>query len=67
MLDNHHKVSVKYIHLDNAGENQALEREADKAGFGITFEYKAPGTPQQKGVVERALPTLLGRGRAMMN
>ena len=35
--------------------------------MGIKFEYTAPGTPQQKGVVERAFVTLIGRGRAMMN
>lgn len=35
--------------------------------MGITFEYTAPGTPQQNGVVERAFATLMGRARAMMN
>ena len=35
-LLNCHKIKVKNIHLDNAGENQTLETEADKAGYGIT-------------------------------
>ena len=58
---NCHKIKVKNIHLDNAGENQALEKEADKVGYGITFEYTAPGTPHQNGVVESTFPTLLSR------
>ena len=33
----------------------------------IIFEYTAPGTPQQNGVVERAFVTVMGRARAMMN
>ena len=33
----------------------------------IIFEYTAPGTPQQNGVVERAFATVMGRDRAMMN
>ena len=35
--------------------------------LGIIFEYTAPGTPQQNGVVERAFVTVMGRARAMMN
>ena len=35
--------------------------------MGIIFEYTAPGTPQQNGVVERAFVTVMGRERAMMN
>ena len=35
--------------------------------MGIIFEYTAPGTPQQNGVVERAFVTVMGRARAMMN
>ena len=31
------------------------------------FEYTAPGTPQQDGVVERAFVIFMGRVRAMMN
>ena len=58
---------VKYVRLDNAGENTAFEEGCKKEGFGITFEYSAPGTPQQNGVVERAFATLYGRVRAMMN
>ena len=35
--------------------------------MGISFEYTAPGTPQQNGVVERAFVTVMGSTRAMMN
>ena len=31
------------------------------------FEYTAPGTPQQNGVVERAFATMLVKTRAIMN
>ena len=58
---------MKIIRCDNAGENQVLERESDKNELGIIFEYTAPGTPQQNGVVERAFVTVMGRARAMMN
>ena len=50
-----HEIQVKIIRSDNAGENKVLERESDKNGLGIIFEYTAPGTPQQNGVVERHL------------
>ena len=62
-----HEIQVKIIRCDNAGENKVLERESDKNELGIIFEYTAPGTPQQNGVVERAFATVMGRARAMMN
>ncbi len=59
---------VRFVRLDNAGENKGFVDKARKNGFGdIRFEYTAPGTPKQNGVVERAFPTLLGRVRSMMN
>ena len=42
-----HKIQVKIIWCDNAGENKVLERESDKNELGIIFEYTAPGTPQK--------------------
>ena len=62
-----HKIQVKIFRCDNAGVNKVLERESDKIELGIIFEYTAPGTPQQNGVVERAFVTAMGRARAMMN
>ena len=56
---------MKTISCDNAGENKVLERESDKNELGIMFEYTAPGTPQQNGVVERAFVTVMGRPRTM--
>ena len=44
-----------------------LARHCDENEMGIKFEYTAPGTLQQNGVVERAFVTLIGRGRAMIN
>ena len=35
--------------------------------MGISFEYTAPQTPQQNGIVERLFATLSGKTRAMMN
>ena len=58
---------VKYIRCDNAGENQALERECVEKVLGIVFKYTAPDTPQQNGVVEKAFATMLGKMRAIMN
>ena len=57
---------IKYIRLDNSGENRSFQKECDKQNLGIIFEFTAPGTPQQNSVVERKIPTLMGRSRAMM-
>ena len=62
-----HKIEVMIIRCDNAGENKVLERVPDKKELGIIFEYSAPGTPHQNGVVERAFVTVMRRERAMMN
>ena len=59
-------INVKSIRLDNSGENRSLEKECEKQNLGIIFEFTAPGTPQQNSVVERKIPTLMGRSRAMM-
>ena len=59
-------IDIKYIRLDNSGENRSLQKECDKQNLGIIFEFSAPGTPQQNAVVERKIPTLMGRSRAMM-
>ena len=34
--------------------------------MGNTFEFTAPGTPQQNSVAERRIPTLMRRARAML-
>ena len=66
LLERHFGKGVKYIRCDNSGENKALQKECEKAGLGISFEYTAPGTPQQNGRVERKFATFWGRMRAMM-
>lgn len=64
-LKTKHKISVKTIRADNAGENKKLEDALLKAGHGVTFEYTAANTPQQNGAVERGFATLYGRVRSM--
>ena len=56
---------VSYIRLDNAGENKTLSNEAKQ--LGINVEFVAPNTPQQNGVAERAIATVVSRSRAMMS
>ena len=61
-----HNIEIKRIRLDNSAENRSLQKVCDKANLGITFEFTAPGTPQQNSVAERRIPTLMGRARAML-
>ena len=66
ILSKKHHIEIKKIRLDNSGENRSLQKECDKANLGITFEFTAPGKPQQNSVAERRIPTLMGRARAML-
>ena len=59
-------IDIKYIRLDNSGENKGLKDECEKLNLGLIFESTARGTPPQNSVVERKTPTLMGRSRAMM-
>ena len=59
-------IDIKYIRLDNSGENKGLKDECEKQNLGIIFEFTAPGTPQQNSVVEMKITTLMGKSRAMM-
>ena len=66
IMSKKYNIEIKRIRLDNNGENRSLQKEYDKANLGITFEFTAPGTPQQNSVAERRIPTLMGRARAML-
>ena len=56
-----HKVNIKYLRCDNAGENKRFEEEVQKLNYAIKFEYTSANTPQQNGVAERIFATLYGR------
>ena len=50
-------IDIKYIRLDNSGENKSLQKECDKQNLGIIFEFTAPGTPSKTQLLkEKYLP-----------
>jgi transposase InsO family protein len=59
--------TVKYIRCDNAGENVALQKACEAEGFGITFEFTSPSSPQFNGRVERRFPTHYNSIRSSLN
>ena len=59
-------IVVKNVRFDNSGENRSLQKECERQNLGIIFEFTTPGSPQQNSVVERKIPTLMDRSRAMM-
>ena len=61
------KKNVKFLRLDDAGENFALEKACKQQQLGVTFEFSGPRTPQRNGKVERKFQTLYGKIRAMFN
>ena len=58
---------VKFVCMDNAGENEILQTMIKNKYLGIKIERTTPGTPQQNGVIERAFATLWVRVRSMLN
>ena len=59
-------IEIKRIRLDNSGENKSLQKECNKENLRVIFEFTAPGTPHKNSVAERRIPTLMGRGGAML-
>jgi hypothetical protein len=49
------KKTVKFLRLDDAGENDALEKACKPQQLGVIFELSGPRTPQRNGKVERKL------------
>ena len=58
---------VRIIRCNNAGKNLKFHELSEMEGLNLTFEFTAPGTPQQNGLVERMFATLTGRVHSMMN
>ena len=58
---------LRYSSVDNAAENEKFEKKIIKLGIDTRFEFSAPDTPQQNGVVERAFAMLYDRVQAMLN
>jgi hypothetical protein len=53
--------NVKFLLLDDAGKNFALEKICKKQNVDVKFEISGPRTPQRNGKVERKFRTLYGR------
>ena len=45
--------NVKFLRVDDAGENFALEKQCKRQNLNVKFEYTGPRTPQRNGKVER--------------
>ena len=54
-------IKVKIFRCDNTAENKNVKEKIIELGMDAHFEFSAPGTPQQNGVVKRAFATLYGR------
>ena len=56
-------VHVQYLRCDNAVVNKIAEKMCMENQLGVRFEYTAPHTPQQNGVVEQKFAALWGHMR----
>ncbi len=63
------KKPVKFVRMDNSGENKKFVEKAESAEWKhvCTWEFTARSTPQENGMIEVGLATIAGRGRAMCN
>mmetsp|Transcript_18815 Transcript_18815/g.23344 ORF Transcript_18815/g.23344 Transcript_18815/m.23344 type:complete len:1201 (+) Transcript_18815:436-4038(+) len=62
-------INVKFIRLDNAGENKLLQQRSESTDWklDVKFEYTARNTPQQNHYAELGFAVLANRGRALMH
>jgi hypothetical protein len=60
-------MEIKFLHMDNAGENPLLEARCKSKDwqFGIEFEYTARATHQHNQMAELGFATLGNNGRAL--
>jgi hypothetical protein len=60
--------AVKFIRMDNAGENKLLQTRLESAAWklDIQYEYTARDTPQQNHLAELGFAVLGNRGRALL-
>jgi Reverse transcriptase (RNA-dependent DNA polymerase) len=66
-MKSNYKKTVKFIRLDDAGENKSLQQLCEQEDMGIQFEYTGPSTPQYNGRAERKFAILYGRVRTILN
>ena len=61
-----HGTPVKFIRLDNAGENRDLQKKCEQSQDlnDITFEFTPRDAPQFNGKIERKFATMWNRVRA---
>jgi hypothetical protein len=58
--------TIKCFCCDNAWENKTFQDTlTHDFPYHINFEYTAPNTPQQNGLIERKFATLYGKIRAL--
>jgi hypothetical protein len=60
-------IQVKFLRVDDARENYAVEKEYNQQNLEVKFEYSGTCTPQRIGKVEPKFQTLYGRIREIMN
>lgn len=67
LMKSSYNKTVKYIRLDDAGENKSLQELCLTEGLGIQFEFTGPGVPQYNGRAERKFAVLYARVRTVLN
>jgi hypothetical protein len=62
-------LAVKFVHLDNAGENKKLKEHSESANWKLDIEYEftAWDTPQQNHLAELGFAVLANCRRALMH
>ena len=57
-------IVVKYVRLDNAGENKLLMKRSNSSDWklGLEYEFTACDTPQQDHLAELGFATVANRG-----
>jgi hypothetical protein len=60
-------IQVRFLRLDDARENYALEKECEQQYLAVKFEYSGLRTPPRNGKVERKFQKLYGRIQAIIN
>jgi hypothetical protein len=61
-------LGIKYVRLDNSGENKALKMRSESSDWKLDIEFKftARDMPQQNHLAELGFAVLANRGRALM-